>query len=178
MTAARGGKRNHSMRVLLAFLILAVGAGSARAQSKVDRIDIVEAGIFRAQTATIEYAPDTATRQRNVLSGTKLVAATTRIEAKIGVHFGMRYRLVGRPNNATAKLISITQYPAPGLRNPLVGKPQARGEHSLFATIGTINYRGYVFEHDWELVPGIWTFEIWDGQRKLASQAFEVVRPR
>lgn len=178
MIGQPAGQRNHSMRVLLAILILAVGAGSACAQSKVDRIDIVEAGIYRAQTATIEYAPDTATRQRNVLRETELVAATTKIEARIGVHFGMRYRLVGRPNNATAKLISITQYPAPGLRNPLIGKSQIRGEHSLFATIGTINYRGYVFEHDWELVPGIWTFEIWDGQRKLASQAFEVIRPR
>ncbi len=114
--------RNHSMRALLVVLILAVGAGSVHAQSKVDRIDIVETGIFRAQTAAIEQAPDTATRQRNVLSETQLVTATTRIEAKIGVHFGMRYRLVGRPNSTTTKLISITQYPAPGLRNPLVGK--------------------------------------------------------
>jgi hypothetical protein len=178
MMGQPAGATNNSMRVSLAFLILAVAAGIAHAQSKVDRIDIVEAGIFRAATLSIEHAPDTATRQRNVLAETKLVTATTRIEAKLGVHFGMRYRLVGRPNNATVKLTSITQYPVPGLRNPLVGKPQTRGEHSLFATIGTINYRGYVFEHDWELVPGVWTFEIWDGQRKLASQAFEVIRPR
>ena len=39
----------------------------------------------------------------------------------------------------------------------------------LFATIGAINYRGYVFEQDWELVPGAWTFELWDGQRMLAK---------
>ena len=167
------------MRELLALLFLAAVAGDACAQggSKVDRIEIVEAGLYRAETATIEQAPGTATRQRNILSETKLVAATTRIEAKLGVHFGIRYRVVGRPNLATIKLTSVTQYPAPGLKNPKSADNQARGEHPLFATIGQLNYRGYVLEHDWELVPGTWTMELWDGNRKLTSQAFDVVKP-
>jgi hypothetical protein len=63
------------------------------------------------------------------------------------------------------------------LKNPKSDSNQTRGEHSLFATIGQINYRGYVFENDWELVPGAWTIELWDGKRKLASQTFDVVKP-
>jgi Domain of unknown function (DUF3859) len=167
------------MRGPFALLLLAAVAGDARAQSgsKIERIDIVEAGIYRAETAGIEQAPGTATRQRNILSETRLLAPTTRIEAKLGVHFGMRYRVVGSPNLATVKLVSVTQYPAPGLKNPKSDKPQTRGEHSLFATIGQINYRGYVFEHDWEMVAGTWTFELWDGQRKLTSQTFAVTKP-
>ena len=166
------------MRGPLALLFFAAVASEACAQgSKVDRVEIIEAGIYRAETKSIEQAPDTATRQRNILSDTMLVAATTRIEAKIGVHFGIRYRLVGRPNNTTIKLISVTQYPAPGLKNPRADSNQMRGEHPLFATIGQINYRGYVFEQDWEIVPGTWTLELWDGKRKLASQTFEVVKP-
>ena len=167
------------MRGPLALLLLAAVVGDACAQGggKVDRIDIVESGIYRAETATIETAPGTATRQRNILSETRLIDSTTRIEAKLGVHFGMRYRVVGRPSLATVKLTSVTLYPAPGLKNPKSAKIQARGEHSLFATIGQINYRGYVFEHDWELVAGAWTFELWDGQRRLASQVFNVVKP-
>jgi uncharacterized protein DUF3859 len=167
------------MRALsLALLLLAAFVGEALAQGgKVDRIDIVETGIYRAETEVIEQAPATATGQRNILSSTKLIAATTRIEAKVGVHFGMRYRVVGRPNHATIKLISVTQYAAPGLKKPGTEAHQARGEHALLATIGAINYRGYVFEHDWELVPGTWTFELWDGKRKLTSQTFQVVKP-
>jgi hypothetical protein len=166
------------MRTALALLILVACTGSGYAQSgKIERIEIVEAGIYRAETASIEYAPDTATRQRNILSETKLVVATTRIEAKFGLHFGMRYRVVGRPNGVTVKLTSITQYPGAGLKNPATGRFVARGEHPLFATVGAINYRGYVFEHEWEMAPGIWTFEIWDGKRKLASQAFSVLKP-
>jgi hypothetical protein len=167
------------MRGPFALLFLAAVAGDACAQGsgKVERIEIVETGIYRAETAGIEQAPSTATRQRNILSETRLLVPTTRVEAKLGVHFGMRYRVVGSPNLATVKLVSVTQYPAPGLKNPKSDKPQTRGEHSLFATIGQINYRGYVFEHDWEMVAGIWTFELWDGQRKLTSQTFAVTKP-
>jgi hypothetical protein len=166
------------MRGLLALLFLAGSLGVACAQgSKVDRVEIVEAGIYRAETLAIEQAPGTASRQRNILSDTRLVEPTTRIPAKLGVHFGMRYRVVGRPGSATVRLTSVTIYPAPGLKNPKTGGQQTRGEHPLFATIGQINYRGYVFEHDWELVPGVWTFELWDGQRKLISQTFDVVKP-
>ena len=167
------------MRGPLALLLLAAVVGGALAQggSKVDRIEIVEAGIYRAETATIESAPGTATRQRNVLTDTRLLVSTTRIEAKIGVHFGIRYRVVGTPSLASVKLVSVTQYPAPGLKNPKGGSIQTQGEHALFATINQINYRGYVFEHDWEMVAGTWVFELWDGKRKLTSQTFDVVKP-
>ncbi len=162
----------------LALLFFAACFGEAFAQGgKVDRIEIVESGIYRAETALIEHAPATATGLRNILSDTKLITPTTRIEAKIGVHFGIRYRVVGRPNQATVKLTSVTQYPGTGLKKPGTETLQTRGEHALFATIGAVNYRGYVFEHDWELVPGTWTFELWDGKRKLTSQTFDVIKP-
>ena len=162
----------------LALLLLAACLGEASAQGgKIDRVDIVETGIYRAETTLIEHAPATATGQRNILSDTRLITSTTRIQARVGVHFGMRYRVVGRPANAAVKLTSITLYPGAGLKKPGTETLQARGEHSLLATIGAINYRGYVFEHDWELVPGAWTLELWDGKRKLASQTFQVVKP-
>jgi hypothetical protein len=165
-----------ALLLLMPSLVGSISAVQAQG-AKVDRAEIIEAGIYRAETVSIEVAPDTATRQRNVLSNTRLVAATTRVEAKIGVHFGIRYRLFGSPNNTTVKLVSATQYPAPGLKNPKAERHQLRGEHSLFATIGHVNYRGYVFEEDWEIVPGTWTFELWDGQRKLVSQTFDVIKP-
>jgi Domain of unknown function (DUF3859) len=34
----------------------------------------------------------------------------------------------------------------------------------------------YQFGHDRETVPGTWTIELWDGDRKLASQSFQVIK--
>jgi len=166
------------MRAALALLALAASFGGAQAQgTQIERIVIVETGIFSAQTAATERAPGTATGTRHILAGTTLLKATTRIEAGIGVHFGMRFRVIGRPDKAPIRLTSITHYPPPGLKNPKLADPMRRGENWLAATIGAINYRGYVFEHAWELVPGTWTFELWDGKRMLAKQSFEVVKP-
>ena len=43
-------------------------------------------------------------------------------------------------------------------------------------SIGPREIAGYQFGHDWEIVPGTWTIELWDGDRKLASQSFQVVK--
>jgi len=37
-------------------------------------------------------------------------------------------------------------------------------------------YRDYTFAHDWELLPGVWTFQIWYQGRMLAEEKFTVVK--
>ena len=34
--------------------------------------------------------------------------------------------------------------------------------------------RGYGFDEPWEVVPGTWTLEIWQGDRKLLEKSFEI----
>lgn len=46
----------------------------------------------------------------------------------------------------------------------------------LQARIGETSYASYTLEDAFELVPGDWVFEIWQGNRKLATQAFRVER--
>jgi hypothetical protein len=162
----------------LFLLMLAAGLGSAAAQdARIDRIQVIETGIFQAETTATEKTSGTATGTRHILKGTVLLKSTTRIEAKVGVHFGMQFWIFGRPNKAPVWLTSVTYYPPPGLKNPDTGTALRRGEHTLAATIGAVNYRGYVFEHDWELAPGPWSFELWYAGRVLAKQTFEVVAP-
>ena len=38
--------------------------------------------------------------------------------------------------------------------------------------IGNTGYREYAFEHDWEVLPGKWTFEFWYRNRKVGEQSF------
>jgi hypothetical protein len=162
----------------LFLLPLAAGVGSVAAQdARVDRVQIIETGIFQAETAATEKASGTATGMRHILKGTALLKSTTRIEAKVGVHFGMQFWIFGRPKKAPVWLTSVTYYPQPGLKNADTGTIVRRGEHTLAATIGAVNYRGYVFERDWELVPGPWSFELRYAGRVLAKQTFEVVAP-
>lgn len=35
-----------------------------------------------------------------------------------------------------------------------------------------IEFEGYGLDFDWEVMPGQWTFEVFDGERKLAEKSF------
>ena len=40
--------------------------------------------------------------------------------------------------------------------------------------IGSVHWRGYGFDQRWEIVPGVWTIEIWQGDRKLLEHSFTI----
>jgi hypothetical protein len=44
----------------------------------------------------------------------------------------------------------------------------------LQARIGETSYASYTLEDAFELMPGNWVFEIWQGNRKLATQSFRI----
>jgi hypothetical protein len=43
--------------------------------------------------------------------------------------------------------------------------------------IGTLCLLGYGFDNDWEIVPGVWTEQIWYQDRTLAERSFTVSEP-
>ncbi len=90
-----------------------------------------------------------------------------------GVQFGFRYRLDGVPAGAVVELTRVTRFPV-ALKPP--GGPQALSvtQHQVQMKIGATSYIGYGFDHDWELVRGPWTLELWRANQLLARQRFEI----
>ena len=153
------------MRIVIAYLLLVTLPSIAHAQTPLtERIEISKAGI---------YTTDAKHNYQQV----SLLQSTTTIPAKIGIEFGVTFRLVGKPNGARVDLRYVTLIPSPGTRNPATGKITLREERSLLATLGQEATRLYVFEERWELIPGTWTFEFWQGDRKLGAQSFTMVKP-
>jgi hypothetical protein len=160
---------------LLATMLFAPGTAHAQ-QAKIERVDVMEAGIYSIVREGSAVAPGTAIGVVHDVKET-LVEKTTRIEARLGAHFGFRYLIVGKPKTGTANLKFIGIYPQ-GITNPKTGNTTVRSEFSAAKPFGEKLYRGYTLDNDWEIVTGTWTFEIWDGDRKLASQSFELVKPQ
>jgi Domain of unknown function (DUF3859) len=156
----------------LAWLILF--SGRADAQTKLTA-EIVEYGIYTADATSSE-------REANGLLSTqltnvRLAVKTTTVPAQLGVHFGIRIRVNGGPIGERVTLRKITLFPPPGLRSPAVSQPLKSSERFLSVPIGETHYTSYGFDDPWELVPGRWEVQIWSGDRKLASQVFNVVAP-
>jgi hypothetical protein len=163
-----------AMRLYLTVCLLGCLVSSAHAQhARIDRIDIVEFGIY-----TADQKLDSISAQgikRGTIVNARHAATTTTIPVQKGVQFGYRYKIKGQPAGAQVDIKLVTNYPAPGLRSPSSSTPVMRSERIRKRLIGETNIATYTLDDDFELVPGIWTFEIYDGNRKLLSKAFTLV---
>lgn len=165
------------MRFLIAMALALAAASAASAQSaRVDRIDIVDKGIYTITLGEQTTGVNTPSGTVTAVPIAKNTEATTTIPARLGVEFGLRYLIVGAPNAAEVTVDIVNTYPKPGLVDPADPKPILESRFSRQKKIGEPIYLGYGFENAWEMVPGTWTFEIWYQGRKLAEQSFTVTK--
>jgi hypothetical protein len=166
------------MRTVLAFALVSFVAFGAPAQTaRVDRIDVVEYGIYQTEATKRTDTPSTAGGYVKSLTNIRNSEVTRTIPARPGVRFGFRYNVIGAPNGVQIPITVVDKFPEQGLRKPGSTETFYREEYVVTKTIGKESYTDYGFDHDWELVPGSWTIELWYQGRKLAEQSFTVVKP-
>lgn len=152
-------------------LLLVLVAGTAQAGEQVE-VEIVAFGIFRADIA--EKKQDAAGVTHNVVENICHIATTRTVPARIGLHFGLRYKVTGPVTGARVLLRKAIVYPKV-MTPPAPERPAAGVTALLDFPVGTTSYTDYAFEQPWEQVPGIWSFQFFDGGRKLAEFSFTVV---
>jgi hypothetical protein len=175
------------MRALFAFCLLVLSLNAARAQlfeflrekkpavPTIERVDITEFGIYTTSTQNKQPAPGTAAGALDEESNIALQQSTTTLPARLGVEFGFRYKVVG-PTPGAVNLKNITVIPPPGIRNPTTGNITLTSVFNQDRNVGGEYYRLYHMTEPWEVVPGVWRLELWDGDHSLASQAFLLVK--
>lgn len=168
-------------RALLLALLALVLAIPASAQKPPERrqdgrlqIQIVEAGLFRV--TRVEEAQPSPGGVRHFTVKEELEQVTATIPGRLGVHFGVRFRVTGRPAGATVPVTARLIYPAPGLRAPGTAEPATQSDIEMVVRVGDsgTTYRGFGFDDEWEIVRGTWRFEFRIGDDVLAVQEFMV----
>ena len=108
------------MRSAVAVLALILcGAAAARAETpSVARAEILWAGLYEAQITGHMTQPGTAAGRTNELFNTRKLQATTTIDGRLGVSFGLEYALIGQPAGAEVPITIVVHLPKEGLRNP------------------------------------------------------------
>jgi Domain of unknown function (DUF3859) len=161
-------------RLIIALIALGTTC-PAFAEAQMRTVEITAYGIYTAHTQSSKR--DRQGIKQNISTGFQRAATTTTIPAQLGVRFGFEYKVVGAPAGEIVSLKKVTIVPPAGLRSPVVAQPVKRQEDMVTSKIGDPSYTGYRFDDPWELVPGPWRIELWDGDRKLAEQTFTVVAP-
>jgi len=100
---------------------------------------------------------------------------TARVVGFNGLDFGLLFvpRASGLPGMPIS-LKYVTRFPAPGLLKPGSAAPLMQVESQISCLVGVACTAHYTFDESWEIVPGIWRFEIYDGNKKLLEESIEV----
>ncbi len=152
-------------------------ASAAIAQdARVERIDILKTGIMKME-GELKRNPDAtiSTGERLAAKKLRIVEATSVVPAKVDTAFGVEIRIVGKPAGRKARLKIVWLYPQPGLKNPDTGTAKMRDEYEDEQILDTTTSYFWQLGSSWALVPGKWTLEIWQGDRRLAKHDFALV---
>ena len=160
----------------LSLLVLALAAASHAYAQQVERIEIVEWGLFRHDVQAQMDSPESPSGAKKLVDNVRLQQATTTVPALVGMKFGIRFKIVGSPPGTPVVLKVVFRFPSQGLTNPAKGKTYSDYESHSNAVVGEVTYRGYGLDYDWEVETGPWTLEVWHQGRKLAEKTFMVTR--
>lgn len=142
---------------------LLLAAGLVQAEVRVQ--GPVEYGVFVSQHK--DFQPG----ERVLTQSTQQIEQTSVVPAKLGTKFGMRYTLTGKTANGEPLTLL---YLTPGV----VGADGQR--HDKFVVTQKLvpdapqDVMAFEFSEHNEVVPGEWHFLLFQGDRKLAEQHFEV----
>lgn len=178
MTANEEGKCTMSRKVsevatvsgtilVIVAMVMPVAAGAADSGA---RVTILERGLYEARSG--EYCDHSGpTLTISNVSDAHLHRSTDSIPARRDTRFGMRYRLDSPQNRGPVAVRMVTRFPLGGLVDER-GKHRIRNEYVVSVQPGVVQYRDYTLGEDFEVIPGLWTFEFWQGEQKLGEQTF------
>lgn len=158
----------------LMFCLLALLCAGPALAADVSGLEIVETGLYRAQTTGHIASPQAVNGRTNTIVDIEFYSATSKVPARQGIRFGTRFRVLGSPANRSISLRSVWRIPEPGIRNPESGIVYHQSIAEFTTVIGAVTMRGFSFSHAWQIRCGDWIQEVWFGEHRLLSRTFTV----
>ncbi|MFG1422315.1 DUF3859 domain-containing protein [Roseixanthobacter liquoris] len=143
----------------------------------VEGIEIIDSGMYESPGGETIRNTDSPTGEMALPTNKKLVAATNDIAGKVGVEFGFRYVIKGKPAGAEVPLDFAFTYPEPRQEPCACERPITASQFSETKKIGETIYLGYSFKKFWEILPGTWTFTVSYDGKEMAKHSFTVSAP-
>ena len=150
---------------LFSLTVLALGLSANLALAEVRVEGPIEYGVFATQFK------DPQPGERVLTRANQPIEQTDQVPARLGTKFGVRYRLVGKTE--TEQPLTL-MYFTPGLVSP-DGKRQDKIELMQKLVVGAQqDVMAFEFTEHHEVVLGEWQFMVFQGDRKLVEQRFQV----
>lgn len=135
-------------------------------------------GVLQVDAAVAERPANMgiASEYANVSMQHSVVKTTDVVEAKLGVAFGINFRITEPPLGSGVTTLVKIQHPP--ITNPVTGRTVTVDEDTRRDVSGASTYSAFVFENDWEIVPGPWTFTVFANGKRVLEKTFTVTDGR
>jgi len=144
-------------------------------QNRIDRLEIIEAGFYTATESGQQHAaPGTTLGYVSEQKDIQFLKAPPAVSAKVGTNFGVQFKVHGSKPNAVFPLRTVWKIPEPGVHNPRNNNVYRESTSDFTVKTDEIVLRGFGLDEPWEVVPGVWTLQVWQGDRKLLEQSFTI----
>lgn len=161
------------MRLLLVILAL-VTLSPCEAEVKTSQsIQLLEFGTFKKLVSHGDVAaPGAIAGARHAVSKVTLVECTTNVAARVETSFGFRVRM---PGNADGSIVQCSaKCIHPRLTDPSSGRSSEVEQWDTSGLAGEEGYIGYTLDNDWELVPGLWTIQVFMNSKLVIEKTFNL----
>ncbi len=149
-------------------------AGFAHAESAhLDSVKLLRHGLYHR--VRDETKPEVHTRQGFSVTVKQLqfISGATQVPACLGSTFGHEFQVIGAPSGAPIELRTSVIPPRP-MVDPAVDRPIEKALNTFEIPIGSLRAHTYTFDYDWEVIKGTWTFQVWQGDRLMLEDKFDV----
>ncbi len=149
------------------FIVIVTILSETKSPVRVEKGAFTNYGIFDIPSKIVD-----STRTDRFYELRYLKNNTDSIPALKGLYFGFNYVISGAPEFEYASITKVIRYPEPGLKRN--SKIVPADTSSLSVPLNRLRYSGFRFDHDYELVPGKWEFEMSYKGVRLFSKVFTV----
>jgi antitoxin component of MazEF toxin-antitoxin module len=154
------------------FFFAATFSRAADAQPTITGAEIINYGTYSTGESNVYDDPNSPTGKVG-LGVTTPEKQTDNIPAKLNTCFGFYFVIHGKPADAPITMKEVVKHPP--MVNAQTGESSTEYSEAIQLKLEDRQCAvQWVLSHDWEIVKGEWTFELFDGDHELLSQKFNV----
>jgi Domain of unknown function (DUF3859) len=170
-------KTKYNILILSIFILLCSGCARQQKLSFEQKVsfEMIEYGLMDYEIETVQANSSVAGGTINKLVNESIAERTDQIPAKPGTLFGFIYKINGENIGHKIKIKTVSL--CPELRDPIQNKIFTKNEFVTSKKVGSTYSRAYMFNYEWELVPGEWVLQIWYEGKNMIEKRFNIYKP-